>query len=176
MKQPEQTTAVAEPEVWITRVFDAPRELVFRAWTDPDQLVRWYAPQGCQIRFERIDVRPGGEFLSCILIPGGHECWCTGVYREIEKPERIVYTLAIADRHGNRLDAVQAGMDPEWPAETEVTVTFTEENGKTRLTLHQTVRESLARRTGAHPSWLQMLDRLATELAGGRASRVLATS
>ena len=99
-----------------------------------------------------------------------YECWCTGVYRVIEKPERIVYTLAIADRNGNRLDAVTAGMAPEWPAETELTVTFTDENGKTRLTLHQTVRESLAKCTGAHPSWLQMLDRLATELAGSPAT------
>lgn len=81
-------------------------------------------------------------------------------------PERIVYTLAIADATGRPVAPADAGMDPEWPQETVVTVTFEDLEGKTRLTLHQTVGEALAKRTGAHPSWIQMLDRLAGQLAG----------
>ena len=152
-------------EVAISRVFDAPREVVFAAWTEPRQLLRWYAPRGCEIRFSAIDVRPGGSFHSCIRPPGGHDCWCKGVYREIVAPERLVFTMAIADADGNLMGPEQAGMDPEWPRETVVTVTFAEHHGKTKLTLHQSVSESLAKRTGAHPGWLQMLDRLAEELA-----------
>ena len=153
-----------QEELVITRILSAPRELVFRAWTDPARLARWCAPQGCSIEFRQIDPRPGGVFHSCIRVPGGKECWCQGVYREVIAPERIVYSMAVADKDGNLVTPAQAGMDPDWPAETILTVTFADEAGKTRLTLHQTVSEALARRTGAGPSWLQMLDRLEEEL------------
>ena len=154
-----------DEEVFISRTFDVPRELVFQAWSDASHLEQWYAPPGCSIHFRKLDFRVGGSFHSCIRIPNGHECWCTGEYLEIVAPERIVFTMAVADAEGNFADPVKMGMDPEWPAQTVVTVTLTEELGKTKLVLHQTVRESLARKTGAYPSWLQMLDRLATELA-----------
>lgn len=150
--------------VSITRLFDAPRERVFRAWTTAESLERWYAPHGCTIQFKKFDFRPGGSFHSCIRIPDGHECWCVGEYREIVPPQRIVLTMVIADEQGRVVSPAEIGMDPEWPSETVVTVTFAEEAGKTRLVLVQTVLESLAKRTGAHPSWLQMLDRLADEL------------
>ena len=74
--------------------------------------------------------------------------------------------MAVADEGGNLIEPTEAGMDPGWPRETVVTVTFSEQAGKTRLTLHQTVSEALARQTGAYPSWLQMFDRLDSELAG----------
>jgi uncharacterized protein YndB with AHSA1/START domain len=163
--QTDSAALATGSEVLITRVFNAPRELVFKAWTDPEQLKHWYAPHGCTVEFRQIDVREGGRFLSCIRNPSFHDCWCTGVYREIVTPERIVYTMAVADAQGNLIEPAAAGMDPEWPRETVLTVTFAEHDGQTTLTLHQTVSESLAKRTGAHPSWLQMLDRLSGELA-----------
>lgn len=144
----------------IERMFDAPRELVFAAWTQPEQLVQWYAPRGCTIEVVKLDARPGGRFHWCIHNPSFGDCWCVGVYKEIVRPERIVYTLATADRAGNPIEPVQAGHDPHWPRETLVTVTFAAVRGATRLTLEQNVLESLAKQTGAHPSWLQMLDRL----------------
>lgn len=157
----------AEPEVLITRVFDAPRELVFKAWTDPEHLARWYAPRGCRVAFHKIDVRPGGAFHSCIRTPDGHDCWCTGVYHEIVEPERIVYSLVAADANGDPAEPAEMGLDPDWPRETIVTVTFAELGAGTKLTLRQTVSEALAKRTGAHPSWLQMLDRLEDLLMEG---------
>jgi uncharacterized protein YndB with AHSA1/START domain len=152
--------------VFLTREYDAPREMVFRAWTDPEQLKQWHAPRGCTIEYRTLDLREGGEFHSCIRTPDGHDCWCKGVYREIVENERIVYSMAVADANGHLVTPSDAGMDRDWPAETIVTVTFAEVGGKTRLTLQQTVSESLAKRTGAHPSWLQMFDRLEEELAG----------
>jgi len=155
----------AEQEVLIKRVFAAPRELVFKAWTDPEYLMCWYAPRGCTIHFHTLDLRPGGVFHSCLRTPDGHDCWCAGVYREIVVPERIVYTLALADEDGNPTAPDQAGKDQDWPQETVVTVTFTALGAKeTELVLHQTVSEALAKRTGAYPSWLDMLDRLGEEL------------
>jgi uncharacterized protein YndB with AHSA1/START domain len=161
----DSTMATPDREVFITRDFEAPRELVFAAWTDPVHLARWFAPHGCEISFREIEVREGGVFHSCIRPPGGHDCWCRGVYREVAAPERLVFTMAVADEQGNLIEPTEAGMDPDWPRETVVTVTLAEQDGKTRLTLRQTVSEALAKRTGAHPSWLQMLDRLEGELA-----------
>jgi uncharacterized protein YndB with AHSA1/START domain len=117
--------------------------------------VQWYAPHGCTIAFRTLDLREGGAFLSVIHTPDGKDCWCSGVYAEISAPERIVYTMV----------AEGGEKDPEWPRETTVTVTFAEHDGKTTLTLHQSVSESLAKRTGAHPGWLSMLDRLDEQLS-----------
>lgn len=161
---PDTVVELDEPLVVITRVFPAPRELVFKAWTSPEHLVRWNAPQGCTIEYRQIDIRAGGTFHSCLRTPSGFNCWCIGVYQEIVVPERIVFTMAISDEHGNRIDSAAAGHDSEWPAETVITVTFTEQHGQTTLTLQQNVRESLAKRTGAYSGWGQMLDRLAEEL------------
>lgn len=145
----------------ITRDFDAPRSMVFEAWTDPQQLVRWYAPEGCQISFRQLDLRTGGRFHSCIHTPQGHECWCIGEYLEITAPERIVFTMVAANSKGEPVLPVDVGMHRDWPRECVVSVTFEDLAGRTRLSLHQTVDEALAKRTGAHPSWLAMLDRLA---------------
>jgi uncharacterized protein YndB with AHSA1/START domain len=137
---------------------------VFQAWTDPGHLKRRYAPEGCTTHFSRIDLRQGGAFHSCVRSPDGHACRCKGVYREIAAPERIVYTLAIADEKGSLVRPADVGMDPERPRETIVTVTFAEHEGRATLALRQTVSESLAKRTGAHPGWIEMLDRLAEDL------------
>ena len=168
MIQPRNPAEEAsDREVQITRTFDAPRELVWQTWSDVDHLGRWHAPQGCEIEFTRFEFREGGGFLSCIRNPAFGECWCLATYLEIVEPERIVYKLAIADAAGNCIDPVAAGHDAEWPAETTLTLTFTEDDGKTVLSLHQTVSEELAKRTGAYPSWLDMLDRLAGQLEAG---------
>ena len=152
-------------EVLITRLFNAPREKVFEAWIKPEILVKWYAPKSCSIRFSEINVNEGGSFHSCITTPDGYECWCKGTYHEIVEAERLVFSMAVSDEHGNLITAAEAGMDPEWPTETRVTVTFDDVNGQTKLKLYQTVSESLAKRTGAYPSWLQMLDILESQLA-----------
>ena len=161
----EPNEPAADREVLITRSFNAPRELVWQAWSEVEHLMRWHAPAGCEIEFKRFDFREGGGFLSCIRVPTFGECWCIGTYLEIVKPERIVYKMAMADPEGNLVSSEAAGHAPEWPEETVVTLTFEEEGGETLLTLHQTVSEELAKRTGAYPSWLSMLDQLAARLA-----------
>ncbi|HET9241567.1 MAG TPA: SRPBCC domain-containing protein [Oligoflexus sp.] len=155
----------AEPEVLITRVLNFPRELVFDAWTRPDYLMKWYAPHGCSIRFVKIDVREGGSFHSCIDDPKFGECWVTGSYLEVKRPERLVFTMTLSNEAGDSVSAKEAGHDPEWQQKTTVTLTLTQiESRKTKLVLHQNVSERLAKKTGAYPSWLQMLDRLETLL------------
>jgi len=155
----EATTNEANREIYITRIINAPVKLVFAAWSNPEHLKKWYAPQGCSIDIPLLDFREGGVMHTCVRTPMG-DCWCKGFYKEIVPNEKIVFTIAFADEAGNLVDNPSLGKDPEWPLETTVTVTFSEEDGKTKFTLHQTALESVAKRTGAYPSWLQMFDRL----------------
>jgi len=96
----------------ITRVFDAPRELVFKAWTDPEHLERWYAPKGCTTTIRKLEFRRGGVFHHCIRNPRVGDCWCKGAYREIVVPERIVYTLAITDEKETLSSPWMSGWTP----------------------------------------------------------------
>jgi uncharacterized protein YndB with AHSA1/START domain len=151
--------------VTITRTLDAPRELVFRMWSDPKLLTRWYAPRRCRLDVLRFDFREGGEFRYQIREPDGNGCLCSAIFTEIAAPERIVYTMWFVNGQGDFVTAKSVGADPDWPDRTTVTVTFVEKNGRTTMTLHQTVRESVAKRTGAYPSWVEMIDRLAEEVS-----------
>lgn len=147
-------------QVEITYTFNYPRSLVFNAWTNAAYLKEWFAPHGCSIEFKKLDIVEGGSFHSCISNPEFGDCWCIGVYKEIKPPEKIVYTLINADENGSPIDPVSIGMDAEWPGETLVTVSFSETDGRTTVKLKQTVSETVAKKTGAYPSWIQMLERL----------------
>jgi len=153
-------TPRADGFVFIDRVLDAPREVVFAAWSNVERLRHWYAPRGCRVDIFDFDFRVGGGARICIGSPQGGACWARCDYLEIAPPHRIVYALTATDAEGIPTDPGKLGMDPDWPRQTTVTVTFTDRAGKTQLTLHQTASEALAKRTGAHPSWLEMLDRL----------------
>ncbi|HSA81714.1 MAG TPA: SRPBCC domain-containing protein [Geminicoccaceae bacterium] len=162
-----RTNAVAQPaerELVISRVLDAPRSLVFKAWTEPEHFVRWWGPNGFTTPFCKMDVRPGGVTHFCMRSPEGRDYWGRWVYLEIVPPERIVFTDTFADEEGNPVDPAHYGM-PDWPFETLVTVTLTEDRGKTKLTLHHAVDLSLAESNGAAQGWSECLDRLAAELA-----------
>lgn len=79
-------------ELVITRVLDAPRRVVFKAWTDPAQAVRWWGPRGFTTHSCTMDVQPGGACSLCMRSPEGVEHWRHGVYREVVEPERLVFT------------------------------------------------------------------------------------
>lgn len=154
-----------EREIVITRVIDAPRELVFQAWTEPAQLMRWWAPQGCTTPVCKVDLRPGGAFHYCMRLPEGRDIWGLGVYREVVAPERISYTDSFADAQGNPVAPAHYGMSASHPAETLVTVTLAEQNGKTLLTLRHTMAAIVEERDATRQGWNEMLDRLADHLA-----------
>ncbi len=152
-------------EVHITHVFDAERELVFEAWTDPEQLAKWYAPDGCTISFKQCEVKTGGQYHSCIHVPAYGNCWCKGSYLQVEAPNKLVFTMEVTDETGKDVTPAAAGMAEGWPQVTTVTVTFSEvEGGKTKIELHQTVSEDLAKQTGAYPSWISMFNKLNGQL------------
>ncbi|OOQ58716.1 SRPBCC family protein [Mucilaginibacter pedocola] len=154
----EQNKATATKEVWISHLCDAPREVVFKAWTNPEQLKQWYAPDGCTIDILHMDVRPGGTFQTCIHNPVYGDCWCKGEYLEVAEPEKLMFSIYITDPKGNRLE--DSGKDEKWPGTIITTVTFKAIGNQCSFTLHQTVAEELARQTGAYQSWLQMFGNL----------------
>lgn len=147
-------------ELLITHLFDAPIELVFNAWTDPDQLKHWYAPDGCTIDFKSINVEIGGQFHSCIHDPINGDCWIKGIYREVTFPTKLVFSMVLSNEHGEVVSAAEAGKTEEWPQAIVTTVTFTSIGQQTKLTLHQTVDELAAKKTGAYQSWFSMFERL----------------
>ncbi|AFD08591.1 SRPBCC family protein [Solitalea canadensis] len=151
---------VKNKEVFIEETFNASVERVFNAWTDPEKLMKWFAPDGCTIHFKTLNIENGGLFHSCISNPQYGDCWCIGEYKELVPNSKIVFTMINADENGEPINPAAIGMDPDWPGETLVTVTLTEEGGMTTLRLRQTVSQELAKKTGAYPSWLQMLNNM----------------
>jgi uncharacterized protein YndB with AHSA1/START domain len=147
----------------ITRVFDAPRELVWKAWTEPERVKQWWGPKTYTAPACNIDLRTGGKYLKCMRSPEGLECWTTGVYREIVEPERIAYTNSFADEKGNVVPATHYGMSVDFPLEVEMTVTFDVQKGKAKITLHHAgvpaVMLELAR-----AGWNESFDKLAESL------------
>lgn len=136
-------------ELLITRVLDAPRALVFRAWTEPERLVRWWGPRGFSTPSCKMDVRPGGAWRVCMRSPEGSLHWLRCTYREVEEPARLAFTWAWEDAEGR-------------PGhETLVTVDFVEQDERTRLVVHQAAFESESARDSHHEGWSGTLDRLA---------------
>jgi uncharacterized protein YndB with AHSA1/START domain len=156
------TTAqeAASREIIITRVFDAPRAHVFKAWTDPKHVEKWWGPKGFTSRDCEIDLRVGGVFRLQMDGPDGTVYPCTGVYREIVEPERLVFASTASDG-----PACGAGLPPR----SIVTVTFAEHAGKTTLTIHTRLESAAdreaAEKAGVQPGWAATLERLADFLA-----------
>jgi len=163
----EQTEApTAEESVLvITRVFDAPRELVWKAWTDPESVMRWWGPKGYTSPACQIDLRVGGKYLWCMRSPEGQEYWSTGVYREIVEPERIVCTNSFADADGNPVPASHYGIPEDFPGETLSTLTLEEREGKTELTLRTEDLPAGEAHESANAGWNEAFDKLADHLS-----------
>ncbi|MHB9030912.1 MAG: SRPBCC family protein [Candidatus Latescibacterota bacterium] len=156
--------ATKERELVITRIFDARRERVFRAWSDPEQLKRWWGPKDFTAPIIKTDFRVGGKYLFCMRSPDGQDFWSTGVYREIVEPERIVYTDSFGDEKGNVVPASHYGMTGDWPLETLATVTFEEFEGKTKMTLRGSGAPEGEMSDLAEAGWNESLDKLAEVL------------
>jgi uncharacterized protein YndB with AHSA1/START domain len=144
-------------EVSFTRVFDAPRRLVFQVWTDPKHVMQWWGPHGFTTPRCELDVRTGGAIRIDMRGPDGNIYPMTATYQEIVEPERIVFKSLAMDGAGNPLFEVLN------------TVTFAESGGKTTLTLQARVLTATAMAPqylkGMEVGWTQTLERLDTYLA-----------
>jgi uncharacterized protein YndB with AHSA1/START domain len=164
MTTTERTDQQGTRDLEITRIFDAPRELVWKAWTEPERLMRWWGPKDFTSPACKIDFRVGGKYHFCMRTPDGQDLWSTGVYKEIVPLERIVCTDSFADADGNIVPGTYYGMAEDFPLELLVMVTFEDLDGKTKMTLrHQGLPAGeMAEMTGQ--GWSQSFDKLAESL------------
>jgi uncharacterized protein YndB with AHSA1/START domain len=151
----------AAGDVVITRRIDAPREMVWKAWTDPTHMMRWWGPKDFTAPAFKIDFRVGGRYLGCMRSPQGQDYWSTGKYLEIVPLEKIVCTDNFADPEGNVVPASFYGMEGDWPTEDVmiVTVTFAEDDGQTLLTLRHSGLP-VATKDMTSTGWNESLDKL----------------
>jgi len=146
-------------ETLVKHVFNAPRDVVFKAWTDPKYLAKWWGPHGFTTPVCELDVRPGGRMRIDMQGPDGTVYPMTGAYREIASPDRLVFTSTPLDDKGKPLFEVLQ------------TVTFVEDGGKTTVTVQSTVLMTTPTADmyldGMEEGWKQSLERLADVVAGG---------
>ncbi|HXN89841.1 MAG TPA: SRPBCC domain-containing protein [Methylocella sp.] len=140
----------------VTRIFDAPRGLVFKMFTDPKHRAQFWGPKGFISTVREMDARPGGAFHIDMRGPDGAICPCEGVYRDVVEPKRIVYSGEPDGKH-----ACGGGLPPR----TLETVTFAEHDGKTKLTINTRFEAAADRdaavKMGFNAGWASSLDCLA---------------
>ena len=137
-------------DLTITRLLDAPRELAFRVWTDPDHLAKWWGPDGFSTTSCTVNLTEGGRWRTC-MSDGETELWASGVYHEIIPPERLVFSFAWEEEGARGHDTL-------------VTVVLADRDGKTEMTFHQEIFETVEERDNHVDGWQSCFARLTTYL------------
>jgi uncharacterized protein YndB with AHSA1/START domain len=128
---PESVSEPSPPFV-ISHTFDAPLEVVWKAWTERERLMKWFGPKGFVMEFAKMDFRPGGMFHYKLKSPDGKDMWGKFSYREISPPRRLVWVNSFSDENAN---VTRHPLHELWPLEMLTTVTFEQEGGKTKVTV-----------------------------------------
>jgi uncharacterized protein YndB with AHSA1/START domain len=158
----------------IARVFDAPRDLVWKCFAEAEQMKEWFGPKGSTIVASKMDLRVGGTYLGAMRGPDGRVMWAKFVYREIVAPERLVWVHSFSDEAGG---LTRHPLSPTWPLELLTTVTFEDvPGGKTKVTLrwsplNATAEEAKtfeAARDGMTQGWSGSFERLAAYLTNAK--------
>jgi uncharacterized protein YndB with AHSA1/START domain len=169
---PKMSTEAKSADFVISRLFDAPRELVWRAFTEPERMKEWWGPKGSTIVAAKMDFRIGGTYHGAMRGPDGRVMWAKFVYRDIVAPELLVWVHSFSDEAGG---LTRHPLSPTWPLEILTTVTFEDApGGKTKLTLcwsplHATAEEQNtfdAAHDGMRGGWGGTFERLDAYLAG----------
>ena len=150
--------------VRIERIFDAPRDLVWQMWTQAEHFSAWYGPRGATIPVAKLDAQVGGARLVCMEMqtPNGvRQMWLAGEFLEVTENERLVYTEAMSDEHGNVLPPSAMGMPDDHPMNTEVTVHLEDVDGGTKMVMtHAGVPADSPGAAG----WTMAIDKLAARI------------
>jgi uncharacterized protein YndB with AHSA1/START domain len=156
-----------ENDLVLERTLDAPTDLIWQMWTDPEHFASWYGPDGATIPVARMDVRVGGRRLLCmeVMTPGGPmQMWFAGEYLEVVENKRLVYTDAMSDENGNLLSPEQAGMPAGHPTATEVRVELETVGAGTRMIL---THVGIPAGSPGAVGWTMALDKLDGLLSAG---------
>ena len=151
----------SQDAVRIERSFDAPVDLIWQMWTDPEHFAAWYGPDGATIPVARMDVRVGGTRLVCMEMQtpnGPMQMWFTGEYREVVENRRLVYTESMSDENGNVSSPSDMGMPEGHPMTTEVTVELEEVAGRTKMVM---THVGIAADSPGAAGWVAAFDKLA---------------
>lgn len=158
----------------IERIFDAPRAMVWKAWTDPEMIKKWWGPEGFTAPSIKVDLRVGGKYIFAMHGPKGSEwdkdMYSSGVYKEVVPHEKLVSTDYFSDENGNKMKPTDYGQDTGFPSEMTVTVTFEDmDGGKTKLTITYPRPENEQHfqamlKSGMKEGWNSSLDKLAASL------------
>jgi uncharacterized protein YndB with AHSA1/START domain len=149
----------------IERSFDAPVELVWQMWTDPEHFRAWYGPDGATIPVANLDVRVGGSRHICMEIhtpDGPMQMWFAGEHREVVENERLVYTEAVSDEHGTMPSDPDVAMPQGHPTTTEVHVELEDLGGRTKMVL---THVGIPSDSPGAAGWAMALDKLASYIA-----------
>jgi uncharacterized protein YndB with AHSA1/START domain len=149
----------------VTRVFDAPRELVWKAWTDAKYVMQWWGPKGFTSPVCKMDVRVGGKSLLCMKTPDGYEGWNAIEYHEIVLHEKIVSSMYFSDSEGNKIDPEQLGMEPAIDGAYDVTLFEDLGNGQTKVTYIGNESLESAKNSGQFEGWIEILEKVAAVVA-----------
>lgn len=153
-------STITKDAIVIERVFDAPVDLIWQMWTQPEHFKNWYGPKGFTVPVAEMDVRVGGKHLFCMESPDGSmKMWSTGEYTEVVPNERLVYTDSPADENGNVVSPSAYGMPDEYPATTEVTVLLEDLGGRTKMVVTHTGVPA-----GAADGWEQAFAKMADHI------------
>jgi uncharacterized protein YndB with AHSA1/START domain len=131
-----------EGRLEIIRAFDAPRELVFKVWTEAAHLSKWWGPAGSKIHVANQELKPQGVFHYHMTHPDGMDMWAKFIYQEIVAPERLVFLNCFSDAEGNTVPAPFGPEFADFPLEVKITVTFAEHEGKTTVKLQGEANEA----------------------------------
>jgi uncharacterized protein YndB with AHSA1/START domain len=169
-----------EEELTITRVFDVPRDLVWKAWTDPELFMQWWGPSSFTSPYCKIDLRVGGKFLVCMRSPEGKDYWTTGIYREIAPPSLLVMTNSFSDENGRIVSSETYGLSPGIAKEMVINVRLQEIDGKKRtrqiLTHSGISKMSPEERHNAELGWVGSLEKMAVALGKTQPPRSVGSS
>ena len=138
-----------------SRVFDASRDKVWKAWTEAERMKQWWGPKGFVVKQLKMDLRPGGTLLYCLQAPDGMELWGKMVYREIVKEQKLVFINSFSDAKGG---VTRHPMNAGWPLEMHSTITFESMGDKTRVSIRWLPAD------GSTEAELKTLDRKSTRL------------
>jgi uncharacterized protein YndB with AHSA1/START domain len=146
----------------VTRIFDAPRELVWKAWTESKYVMQWWGPKGFTAPVCKMDVRVGGKSLLCMRTPDGQEGWNAVEYHEIVPLEKIVSSMYFSDSQGNKIEPAELGMEDEAIAGAyDVTIFEDLGNGQTKLTHIGNESMESAKNSGQMEGWIETLEKVA---------------
>ena len=150
----------------VTRIFNAPRELVWKAWTDPRYVMQWWGPRGFTTPVCKMDFRVGGKFLYCMKAPDGQEFWNAGEYHEIVPHEKIVSAMYFSDPDGKKVEPAHYGIDHESiPDAFDITLFEDLGDGRTRLTFIGNETMEDAAQTGQLEGMNQILEKAEAVIA-----------